>query len=456
MNKSNLLELNLPSRDNTTDVADINAISDNFEIIDGAFGNLVEKEIPKLQTKENMNLNFDDDSTYEEQYPNVPAVVSFTNRKVDPLKIINSASGNAIALKDSANDKLKGLKLYGKTTQNGTPTPDAPVPLVSVGDSGSFEVGVYGGKNFVDTNGYKLSNYYVDAGGKEWVYNYGQTLLFVPIVPNTTYTYTGGASGYGGCCFADSNKQPIGISACTYANKNTPQTFTTPNNAHYFVIGSYVASNQYQLELGTQATPYEPCNKQSLTMPYNPLRIPVLVDYNYIDENRKKYICDEIDLNKGVFKSRIIKTLLNGSETYTLNSKGVIQGVLSGAKGNWVNYLALSTHFTYNSTIVNTNEKAGYFAIDGNGGIYLTTDFTTVAEFKTWLQSNNVTVYAVRATPIETPLTETELNAYRQLHTNKPNTTILSEADTEVSYVADTKLYIDNKIAELTALTLEG
>ena len=81
MNKSNFLGLNLPSRDNTTDIADINAISDNFEIVDGAFLDLVEKEIPKFQTKENLNGNFDDNSTNEEQYPSVPAVVNFTNRK---------------------------------------------------------------------------------------------------------------------------------------------------------------------------------------------------------------------------------------------------------------------------------------------------------------------------------------------------------------------------------------
>ena len=37
-------------------------------------------------------------------------------------------------------------------------------------------------------------------------------------------------------------------------------------------------------------------------------------------------------------------------------------------------------------------------------------------------------------TPQETPLTETELNAYRQLMTNSGNTTILSEADAEVEY----------------------
>jgi hypothetical protein len=40
-------------------------------------------------------------------------------------------------------------------------------------------------------------------------------------------------------------------------------------------------------------------------------------------------------------------------------------------------------------------------------------------------------------TPTETDISETELNAYRQLMTNKGTTTILSEADMSVTYYPD-------------------
>ena len=54
-------------------------------------------------------------------------------------------------------------------------------------------------------------------------------------------------------------------------------------------------------------------------------------------------------------------------------------------------------------------------------------------------------------TPIETDLTPEEITAYKALHTNYPVTTILNDenAGMEVSYVADTKNYIDKKFAEL-------
>lgn len=49
-----------------------------------------------------------------------------------------TASGELVTLSDSADFALQGLKIYGKSTQDGVPTPEAPVPIVSVGDSGSI------------------------------------------------------------------------------------------------------------------------------------------------------------------------------------------------------------------------------------------------------------------------------------------------------------------------------
>lgn len=61
------------------------------------------------------------------------------------------------------------------------------------------------------------------------------------------------------------------------------------------------------------------------------------------------------------------------------------------------------------------------------------------------------TVYYVLATPIERDLTPEELAAYSSLHTNYPTTVITNDAGAhmEVSYVADTKAYINKKFEEL-------
>lgn len=57
------------------------------------------------------------------------------------------------------------------------------------------------------------------------------------------------------------------------------------------------------------------------------------------------------------------------------------------------------------------------------------------------------------AEPVETPLSEEQIAAYKALHTNKPHTVVLNDAAAgmTVSYAADTKTYIDNKIYEVAA-----
>jgi hypothetical protein len=58
--------------------------------------------------------------------------------------IVCTASGEVVAVNDSAERSLRGLTLYGKTVQNGTPSPDNPVPLESVGADGTMNVTVSG------------------------------------------------------------------------------------------------------------------------------------------------------------------------------------------------------------------------------------------------------------------------------------------------------------------------
>ena len=62
-----------------------------------------------------------------------------------PDAIVNTASGEAIVISDASGKKLAGLNIYGKSTQAGTPTPDAPVDIVSVGEDG--DVGIYVGED---------------------------------------------------------------------------------------------------------------------------------------------------------------------------------------------------------------------------------------------------------------------------------------------------------------------
>lgn len=54
--------------------------------------------------------------------------------------LVGTETGNPIAVDDAFAAPLRGLTVYGKSTQDGTPTPDAPVPIVSAGDGGAIVV----------------------------------------------------------------------------------------------------------------------------------------------------------------------------------------------------------------------------------------------------------------------------------------------------------------------------
>jgi hypothetical protein len=79
----------------------------------------------------------------------------------------------------------------------------------------------------------------------------------------------------------------------------------------------------------------------------------------------------------------------------------------------------------------------------------LPSTITTVAELRTFLASNNVVVYYCLAEPIITDLTAEEIAEIEKLHTFYPITNISNDADCgiAVTYIADSKLYIDNQLA---------
>lgn len=85
------------------------------------------------------------------------------------------AKGSVIRLENVPEAPLRGLTIYGKTTQDGTPSPDNPVPLISPGDSGVLNV--YVGDQTLPistTNGLPgipvtSGGNYTDENGQQWI-----------------------------------------------------------------------------------------------------------------------------------------------------------------------------------------------------------------------------------------------------------------------------------------------
>ena len=177
--------------------------------------------------------------------------------------------------------------------------------------------------------------------------------------------------------------------------------------------------------------------------------IPVASGGNYTDSDGQQWICDEIDFERGVYARRVCKVTFDdfgGSVAHAVRN-GYTEGCITTGINIKERKQAICSHFMYAGSgdaerFVMLENGATYFNISGE---------YDQEEWRTVMERMTPTVYAILATPIETPLTETEISAFRKLHTNKPNTTIFNDkgAHMNAEYVADTKIYIDNKLTSL-------
>ena len=118
--------------------------------------------------------------------------------------------------------------------------------------------------------------------------------------------------------------------------------------------------------------------------------------------------------------------------------------------------LILCSHLDVGENEKNTafDNSIGWINVSGVGiAIRMTELDGDIAKFKKWLDDNEVYVVAPRSKPITVNLSKDEVDKILSLHTYYPSTKISADTDFEVTYIANTKNYIDNKILEVaTAL----
>lgn len=224
-------------------------------------------------------------------------------------------SGNPLMLENCIGGKaLKALHVYGKSTQDGTPSPDNPAPIVSAGDSGSVAVKVQG-KNLWD-NFKTLSLGNVEQ--KKGTYIATTSTMQVDITSasvgvrplrlkaGNTYTFslktTVSISNYKFVCLKYTNGE---VNNIVFANIDFVNFVPKRDveNVGFILYDTVAGDKVYdvQLEMGSKATSYEPYREQLLTLPTpNGLPgIPVTSGGNYTDENGQQWVCDEVDLERG-------------------------------------------------------------------------------------------------------------------------------------------------------------
>lgn len=239
--------------------------------------------------------------------------------------LVGSETGNPVSVDDAFSSPLCGLTIYGKSTQDGTPTPDAPVPIVSAGDGGSVTVKVTG-INILE--GTKPGSQKILSG-------------ITYAADETGVRVTGTASNYSSYYLHDDRTSRLprgvyylstkGISNSVKLNFFFIGNFTsdvqnkvinvTTNNSYSILLEvnkGVITNTTVQVILTkSRITSYSPYREQFLTLPTpNGLPgIPVTSGGNYTDPQGQQWVCDEVDLERGVKVQRVDKTAFDSTKT---------------------------------------------------------------------------------------------------------------------------------------------
>lgn len=366
--------------------------------------------------------------------------------KVRQNILTGSETGNPLSVDDAFPAPMCGLTVYGKSTQDGTPTPDAPVPIVSAGDGGSVTVKVTG-KNLLNpalfqNNKYQSFNaesgyYDIDSSNDYWITG------IQPCLPSTTYhfnVYTEGG------CFYDEKKNVIGIAGFEFTVK------TPAKCAYYCVNFSSVRFPYGSPVIATVSEPatYSPYREQLLTLP-TPTGlpgIPVTSGGNYTDSTGQQWVCDEVDLERGVRVQRVYKVDVDGENTKFVQAGDYANLVPRGipiALYNQGQKIYATSTFTNLSWFYDTANGQFLYLIAANISDQLNES----------CKKQLGKIYYALATPIETPLTPDEIAAYKAFVTYGPDTVVQAGdgAGIKLDYQRDVNLVIKNLEDAIASMT---
>lgn len=219
-------------------------------------------------------------------------------------------------------------------------------------------------------------------------------------------------------------------------------------------------------DLNARYNDYVPYTKQSLiSLVGDGLKGIPVTDASlatYTDENGQMWYADYVDCERGVLVQRVGKYTHDGSSDegwYRTTTKdgymfiGTIYPYSIKASENAQRVPVYNDQFI-SSTVSSLWNNTQGCAIGTNGEIVIYDESCARMDldtFKARLSQNPTTLYYPLATPIETPLSASEIASYKALQSNYKVTSVMNDcgAFMEVQYNADTKLYIDNKFAEL-------
>lgn len=384
--------------------------------------------------------------------------MSLIRRRLLDDTIKKTASGNPIAVQSVARMR-PGIKIFGRSTQDGTPSPDHPVPIVNAGEGGEITVYISGANlldidhvNFRPSESTGLTAQLLDDGTIQVSGTPAKAYTTVCSdglsLPAGTYFISGGEVADGKLCAQIMIE--IGDTTAFYVNKSF--TITGEEDRIYFSVQtgsglSYVDDYKIKpmLNFGDTALPWGPyrgLQDLPIQTPNGLPGIPVDSGGNYTDGNGQQWVCDEIDFKRGKYVQRVKKFVVTTDtgiislNKYATAALDVVQPFRAlEYNGQIIKSSAMMAKNFVVKFMWNIAEEAAYTieqTIDFNilneriGTNAESTPKEAVAAVREWLKDNPLTFLCQLITPIETDLPAEEIAAYKALQTYNPTTTMMN------------------------------
>ena len=205
---------------------------------------------------------------------------------------------------------------------------------------------------------------------------------------------------------------------------------------------------------------------QTLTLPTpNGLRgIPVTSGGNYTDQNGQQWICDEVDLERGVKVQRIKVREINPGDKWSYNKtksgNNNFQTRIYNMDMAAVNKPCFCNILPFKNVVWNDNIQnlPKIYANDQEITVSFppSSEYSSLEAFKQLLTNVKSFIFYCLATPVETPLPPAEITAYKALTTYAPDTVVQASdgAGVKLGYQRDVNIAIkklEDAIASMTA-----
>ena len=200
----------------------------------------------------------------------------------------------------------------------------------------------------------------------------------------------------------------------------------------------YVINEKYnfliapQLELGSEATSYEPYQEeQTVSLPYILNAIPVPSGGNYTDQSGQQYIADYVDMERGKFVKIVNSIILDGDKLkFKADPTNTYWNLPSQSAVKPVGYDILSNYFKIGVFFSNEYSNFIYATQKSMVGIFETVDELNAFVVKKYRENDPVVLYYRTREPIETDLTLEHIEQYKKLSTKTPTTIIENNYNT--------------------------